>query len=565
MKKAFLPLLSVALVSSLINPAYTLASPQTSKKNTPTQEQRSHKLSNPKAHPVFSWDSPGKISPILHPGSARGAGMMDGPLLAIDGSMNSFIDNGTMPGAVTLVARRGHIVQNKAYGHAVRYLNSSTEMDNPIKMSQDTIFDLASISKIFTTTAAMKLFEQGYFHLDDPVSEYIPEFAHNGKEKVTIRQLMTHTSGFTAWVPLYTQGENRADRLDYVFQYGLDSEPGEKYTYSDLNMITLGALVERLSGQRLDEFVKENITSPLKMTDTMYNPPASLKHRIAATEYQAVPDRGLVWGEVHDENAWSLDGVAGHAGVFSTADDLAKFAHIFLNKGRYAGKQILEPETIELLSENQIPQFPANSHGLGWELGQGWYMDALSEGSSLGHTGYTGTSITINKNNGTIAILLTNRVHPTRNTVSTNPARQQFARHVADAIPVSMPDKDGAWFSGYGSNINHNLVFKTEPGSSTLTFDTWYRTEANYDYGYVEVSMDGEKWTQLSEINGSSIDWQRQEVRLPEGSKYVRFRYDTDGSVNGRGWYVDNVQLISESDRQLEPIPTIDGWVERNY
>src|SRR5690606_41617846 len=164
-------------------------------------------------------------------------------------------------------------------------------------------------------------------------------------------------------------------------------------------MITLGALIERLSGQGLDEYVFENITKPLKMTDTMYNPPESLKHRIAATEYQPWTNRGVVWGEVHDENAWSLDGVAGHAGVFSTAHDLGKLAHMFINEGRYGGKRILQPETIQLLVENQIPEFPGNDHGLGWELSQGWYMDALSESSTLGHTGYTGTSIVVNLNN----------------------------------------------------------------------------------------------------------------------------------------------------------------------
>ena len=159
-------------------------------------------------------------------------------------------------------------------------------------------------------------------------------------------------------------------------------------------MITLGMLIEQLSGQRQDEFVREHITEPLGMKDTMYNPPASLKHRIAATEYQAIPNRGLVWGEVHDENAWSLDGVAGHAGVFSTANDLAKLAHIFINEGKYGGKTILKPETVQLLLQNQNTAFPGNDHGLGWELGQGWYMDALSEGTySFGHTGYTGTSI----------------------------------------------------------------------------------------------------------------------------------------------------------------------------
>ena len=435
-------------------------------------------------------------------------------------------------------------------------------------MDKDTIFDLASISKIFTTTAAMMLYEDGHFDLDDPVATYIPEFAQNGKGDVTIRQLMTHTSGFTAWVPLYTIGESREDRLQYVFQYPLANSPGTKYTYSDLNMITLGEIIERISGKGLDEYIKENITGPLDMKDTMYNPSEKLKKRIAATEYQPGINRGLVWGEVHDENAWSLDGVAGHAGVFSTANDLAKLAHMYVNDGRYGGKQLLQPETVQLLVENQIPEFPGNDHGLGWELSQIWYMDGLSEDSTLGHTGYTGTSIVINKNNDTIAILLTNRVHPTRATVSTNPARRQFAQQVADAIPVSMPNKkEGAWFSGYGGLLDRTLTAEVNlETDATLTFDTWYRTEQGYDFGVVEVSSDGVNWnTVVDPYTGSSVDWQSAEAHIPAGTTHIRFRYDTDTYNNGRGWYVANLKLTGLANENLPLDVSGDGWTKRNY
>ncbi|SDK01577.1 serine hydrolase domain-containing protein [Sediminibacillus albus] len=569
MKKHLLPLLSVVLCSSLIVPASVIANSPSSQKPTPTIENKKVKKSYQHPHSVFSWDSPGKIPPVLHPGSAKGAGMVEEPLKNIDQTINRFIEEEAMPGAVSLVARRGHIVQHEAYGYAARYTNGNkSEMDNPVPMNEDTIFDLASISKIFTTTAAMILYEQGLFDLDDPVAHYIPEFAQNGKENVTIRQLMTHTSGFTAWVPLYTQGSSREDRLEYVYSYGLSTSPGEQYTYSDLNMITLGGLVEVLSGQRLDQFVQEKITEPLKMTDTMYNPPASLKDRIAATEFQAVPDRGLVWGEVHDENAWSLDGVAGHAGVFSTAEDLAVFAHMILNDGTYGGKRILQPDTVQLLTENQLPQFPDDSHGLGWELGQGWYMDALTDGTTLGHTGYTGTSLVINRNNNTIAILLTNRVHPSRNTVSTNPVRRQFVRQVADAIPVSVPDKDSAWFSGYGNQLHRTLeiAIKDSQKQALLSFNTWYKIEQDYDHGYVETSSNGQDWTQVtSPVNGSSKSWERQEFQLPENTKYVRFRYTTDGSVNGRGWYLHNINITSSNKEPVAYDLSTGDWSERSY
>ncbi|MGA9225843.1 MAG: serine hydrolase [Mesobacillus sp.] len=531
-----------------------------------TIEQREGKTSTEKAHPVFSWDKPGPLSPVLHNGSVRGAGMLQQPLDEIDGQMEKMIADRVMPGAVAFVARRGHIVKQEAYGYAYQYEDDKlTESSNPIKMQEDTIFDLASISKIFTTTAAMILYDQGKFELDDKVSKHIPEFAENGKEDVTIRQLLTHTSGFTAWVPLYTKGNSREDRINLVLKQPLSNVPGSTYTYSDLNMITLGVLVERLSGQRQDEYVKEHITGPLNMNDTMYNPPASLKNRIAATEYQPWTNRGIVWGEVHDENAWSLDGVAGHAGVFSTAEDLAKLAHMYLNDGRYGSVQILKQETVNKILENQIPQFPGDDHGLGWELAQGWFMDALSEGSTMGHTGYTGTSIVANKNNGTIAILLTNRVHPSRSTVSTNVARRQLARQVADAIPVDIPD-GSAWFSGYGDKIERSLTAEVKLDKpAKLSFQTWHRIEAQADYGYLEISEDGENWQEATVFTGSSVDWDQYEADIPETTKFIRFRYKTDSYTNGRGWYLDNIKLVNSNGEQAPAEFSGEGWSQRNY
>ncbi|MEC1894975.1 serine hydrolase domain-containing protein [Cytobacillus firmus] len=566
--KTMLVALSAALSTSLFIPAAYPASAQSAEGVKPTMEMKNNKDVKHKFHPIFSWDRPGPISPILHPGSAAGAGMVQQPLDQIDPLMEEMISEGVMPGAVTYVARRGHIVKHDAYGYSYRYTDDKfTEAQNPIEMTEDTIFDLASISKIFTTTAAMILYDEGRFQLDDPVAEYIPEFAENGKENVTIRQLMTHTSGFTAWIPLYSQGSSREERMQIVFKHPLVNEPGEAYTYSDLNMITLGAIIERLSGQSLDEFVEKRITKPLGMKDTMYNPPDSLKHRIAATEYQPSINRGLVWGEVHDENAWSLNGVAGHAGVFSTASDLAKLAHMYVNEGRYGGKRILKEKTVKMLIQNQIPQFPGDDHGLGWELGQGWFMDALSEGTSLGHTGYTGTSIVINRNNGTIGILLTNRVHPSRNTVTTNIARRAFARQVADSIPVAIPGKGPAWFSGYGDKIQHELTAKVDlKEEAVLSFDTWYRTETNADMGVVEVSEDGVNWTQAAQpYTGSSIDWKKEELAIPAGTSHIRFRYVTDSTVNGRGWYVDNVKLRLSSGQKVKADFSGNGWEKRNY
>jgi CubicO group peptidase (beta-lactamase class C family) len=515
----------------------------------PTMEKE-EKLTIPskKPHPIFKWNSTDiPISNVLHPSSARGAGMVQAPLQQIDQIMNQAISEKLMPGAVTLVARAGKVVKHDAYGYSALYTDGNfNEMEKPISMETDTIFDLASISKIFTAAAVMILFEKGYFHLDDPVAKHIPEFAVNGKENVTIRQLLTHTSGFTAWVPLYSKGNSREDRLKMVLEQPLKNPPGATYEYSDLNMITLGMLVEQWSGTRQDEFVREHITEPLGMKDTMYNPPASLKHRIAAAEYQSLPDRGLVWGEVHDENAWSLDGVAGHAGVFSTANDLAKLAHIFINEGRYGSTQLLKPETVKLLLENQNASYPGNDHGLGWELGQGWYMDALSEGTySFGHTGYTGTSIVVSPNNKTIAILLTNRVHPSRNMGSMNQTRRLFARNVADSIPVSIPNKSEAWFAGYGDKLNRIMEADLHLSRDTkLTFSTWHMIENVWDSGSVEIYRDG-SWNRLAFLTGTSNGWEKKELDIPSDAEKIRFVYQTDGSTNSRGWYIQNPKFES--------------------
>ncbi|WP_210365797.1 serine hydrolase domain-containing protein [Bacillus sp. REN3] len=564
MKKRHLSIaLAAVLCTGAIIPAAYAANGQGP---GPSMETREVKAGSPKAHLVFSWDSPGPISPVLHKGSVTGAGMVQAPLDEIDGHMEKMIADRVMPGAVAFVARRGHIVKHEAYGYAYRYSDDKpTEATDPVRMQGDTIFDLASISKIFTTTAAMILYEQGKFGLDDRVAEHIPEFAANGKEEVTIRQLMTHTSGLAAWIPLYTKGTSREDRIGLVLNQPLSNQPGSKYTYSDLNMITLGVLIERLSGKRQDEFVKEFITDPLNMKDTMYNPPETLKNRIAATEYQPWTSRDIVWGEVHDENAWSLGGVAGHAGVFSTAEDLAKLAHMYLNDGRYGNVQLLRPETVRMLVKNQIPEFPGNDHGLGWELAQGWFMDALSEGSTLGHTGYTGTSIVVNRNNGTIAILLTNRVHPTRNTVSTNVARRQLARQVADAISVQIPD-GSAWFSGYGDKLQRTLTAEVELDKpAKLSFDTWYRIEENADYGHVEISKDGVEWEQRAAFTGSSIDWKTVEAEIPVTTKFIRFRYETDSNTNGRGWYADRIKLETSDGTLMDAVFSGDGWEQRNH
>jgi CubicO group peptidase (beta-lactamase class C family) len=326
------------------------------------------------------------------------------------------------PGAVVLVARNGVIVKHEAYGDAVQYSGQQ------VAMRADTMFDLASLSKLFTSIAVMQLVEQGKIDLDAPVARYLPEFAQNGKQNVHVRHLLAHTSGLPAHVPLWKDQATREARIAEVLAQTPQAPPGARYVYSDLGLITAGLIVEKVSGQSLDAYVGEHITGPLGMKDTMYRPPASLRPRIAATEYQ--PERGLVWGTVHDENSWSLGGVAGHAGVFSTAADLATLAQAILD----GGAPILSPASLREMERNQNPGIPDGARGLGFDLDSTFFMGLLAGPHTIGHTGFTGTSLVIDLENRSFLIFLTNTVHPLRGH-KLNPTRRALATDLALAQP----------------------------------------------------------------------------------------------------------------------------------
>jgi CubicO group peptidase (beta-lactamase class C family) len=461
-------------------------------------------------------------------------------------------------GAVALMGHDGAVVARDASGWALRYQNATTELprDQWVPMRDDTIFDLASVSKLFTSIAAVQLIEEGKVDLEAPVAAYLPEFGVNGKDTVTVRQLLTHTSGFTSWLPLYSRYPDKASRIKAVMDAPLAKPPGSTYLYSDLNLITLGVLVERLTGKGLDEVVRERITAPLGMTDTGYNP--ADRTRTAATEYQSTPPRGMVWGEVHDENAWSLGGVAGHAGVFSTADDLAVLCQALLNGGTYRGERILSRKSVSLLITNFNQDFPGDSHGLGFELDQRWYMDALSGPRTAGHTGYTGTSMVIDFASHSFAILLTNRVHPSRSWGSNNVARREWARGLALAMGVRPSQGDSTWWSGARDASTSTLTAPvTVPATGgRLAFDVFLDTEET-DLLHLETSGDGGKtWQALpfdvrdrgdvthsdGAVSGSGDrHWMQARAALPAGEQLVRWRYTTDGAYLGRGVFVDDV------------------------
>jgi CubicO group peptidase (beta-lactamase class C family) len=474
-------------------------------------------------------------------------------------------------GGVVLASRHGVVPVHDAAGKAFRYTDIDTELpvDQQVPMRRDTIFDLASVTKTFTTIAVLQQVEAGLVDLDEPVATYLPDFAQNGKDEVTIRHLLTHTGGLPAWLPLYSAYPTVEERLAAVLAVEPNAEPGETYVYSDLSLITLGLVVEEVTGQQLDQVIADGITRPLRMTDTMFNPPAHLVDRIAATEAQPWAGRLMIRGAVHDENAWSLGGVAGHAGLFSTAHDLAILARTLLNGGRYGHARILETDTVRDMLVNENEQFPGDSHGLGFELDQRWYMDGLSTPVTFGHTGYTGTSVVIDPLSDSFVILLTNRVHPSRDWGSNNPSRRAMARDLGRALAVRPIDGREAWFSGIG---DARTVTLTAPAQgSELMFGLWYDTEAGYDVLTLEASTDaGETWAKVPfELrSGPSTDgtisgfggrrWHLAEAELPEGDVLVRWRYASDANTQGRGVYVDRVRL--DGERIPDDSFITDGW-----
>ena len=365
---------------------------------------------------------------VLRDGTPAEAGLDPGPIRDAERFLDSCTrdepDHPRFPGAVGVLVHDGVIVEEYAIGLAVRYADAAgTELppDQQVPARRDTIFDLASVTKLFTSIAVLQLVEHGRVRLDATVAHYLPQF---GKPQVSVRQLLTHTSGLAAdpRPPLWQGNQGRSA----VLTSPLIAEPGT-YRYSDINLMTLGFLVERVTGARLDAVVRDRITRPLGMTDTGFGPPAAKLDRIAATEYQTAPPRGLVRGQVHDENAWALGGVSGHAGLFSTARDLAVLGQTILNGGSYGDARILRAETVRAMLTDH------DDHGLGFELNRPSYMGALASPATAGHTGFTGTAMVVDPRSRSIAILLTNRVHPARDRGSINVARAAWATALAEA------------------------------------------------------------------------------------------------------------------------------------
>ena len=345
----------------------------------------------------------------------------------LDNLLNQAVREDKLPGAVVLVGHNGRILYRKAYGS--RALLPAKEA-----MTVDTIFDIASLTKIIATTSAMmKLVETGLVRIDDPVTAYLPEF-QSGASPITVRDLMTHFSSLRPDLDLEPVWSGYETGIMKALADKPTAAPETKFVYSDINFILLGEIVRRVSGMPENEYAKQILFDPLGMADTGYLPSASLKARIAPTEMQ--PDGTILRGVVHDPTARYMGGVAGHAGVFSTADDLARFCQMILDHGKTAsGAELFSPAIIDKFTSPATPPSQAVVRGLGWDI-QSPYSGVrgdLFPVGSFGHTGFTGTSIWIDPSSQTYVILLANSVHPHQRKAIT-PLRGQVATIVAAGV-----------------------------------------------------------------------------------------------------------------------------------
>jgi len=357
------------------------------------------------------------------------AGLLEWQLAAIDGIVEEAIHSGKTPGAVVLIGHRGQIVYHRAFGH--RALGPKKR-----PMTVDTIFDLSSLTKVVATTpAVLQLVERGKLRLDDPVANYWPEFEAHGKGPITVRQLLTHYSGLGAELELQPKWSGYSTALQKIVAESPVSPPGTRFLYSDINFIVLGELVSRISGQPLDVYCARNLFFPLEMKDTGFGLTRAMHGRFALTQNKGKNSGKTLWWEVHDPLAYNMGGIAGHAGLFSTAEDLAIFAQTLLQGGSTKKVRILSPLMVEKMTTPQSPPNKMILRGLGWDIDSPYSSGRgeLFPVGAYGHTGYTGTSLWIDPVSQTYIIILTNRVHP-GGKGDVVPLRAQIATIVAAAV-----------------------------------------------------------------------------------------------------------------------------------
>lgn len=363
---------------------------------------------------------------VLESAPAEAAGFAPGLSATLDSIARAAIADSAAPAIALAVGRHGRLVHLAGYG-AVDWAPGAAAV------TDSTLFDLASVTKVVaTTTASMILEEEGRLDLDRTVASYLPELTDTSKQAITVRMLLTHRGGLEAFAPLYRQFRGREQYLEQINLRPLRHPPGTQTIYSDWDLILMQLVIERVTGRPLDEFVRDRIFAPLGMRETGFRP-ALPRDRIAATERDTARG-GLIWGEVHDPNAWALGGVAGHAGLFGSARDLAVFAQMLLNGGEYGTVRVLRPQT---LARWTAPQGPGASRALGWDTPSGESSAGrFFSTRSFGHTGYTGTSVWIDPERGLFVVLLTTRVNPT----SANQKQAPLRRAVADAVQSAIVD-----------------------------------------------------------------------------------------------------------------------------
>lgn len=387
----------------------------------------------PKRPPVVAPpplpSQPVPMHPVATLASAtpKQVGIADDLAARLDSLARAAVADSAAPAVAVAVGRHGRLVHLRGYGRVDWAAGSAP-------VTPHTLFDLASLTKVVaTTTAAMILEDEGRLDLDRTVASYLPELSDSTKAGITVRMLLTHTGGLESFAPLFTTYRGRLQYLEQINARPLRNAPGTTTVYSDWDLVLLQLVIERITGKSLDAFVDDRIFAPLRMRRTDYTPTGVPRSEIAATQVDAMRG-GLIWGEVHDPNAWALGGVAGHAGLFSTAADLAVFSQMLLNGGEYGGVRIVQPQT---LARWTAPQIRGSSRALGWDTPSGQSSAGRHfSARSFGHTGYTGTSLWIDPERGVFVVLLTTRVNPT----DRNDKHVALRRAVADAVQSSILD-----------------------------------------------------------------------------------------------------------------------------
>ncbi len=379
---------------------------------------------------------------------------------AVDQQMERAVQDGLIPGGVVLIGHNGQVVYQKAYGS-----RALIPLREP--MTLDTIFDAASLTKVLATTQSiMRLFEQGQIRLNDPVTKYLPEF-QGGHSDITIRNLMTHFSGLRPDLDLKPAWSGYQTGIQRALTDKPAGPPGVHFVYSDINFILLGEIVHRLTGKMLNEYARDNFYQPLGMRETMFLPPASLRPRIAPTEIDPATGQPLR-GVVHDDTARYMGGVAGHAGVFTTAADLARFAQMMLDGGEGNGVRLFSSATIQKFTSPQSPPDQPILRGLGWDIDSPYSSNRgeLFPIGSYGHTGFTGTSMWLDPFSHSYVIILTNAVHPHRGHSVTS-LRSRVATIVAASFGITAPSVK---LTGYNETIvGPGLHREVEPKADVLT------------------------------------------------------------------------------------------------